>query len=226
MIGLDGDDGYYVNNIGDVVTENINGGSDAIISTVDYTLPANVEHLYLNGSGLTGTGTNNGEVLGSMGGPNTMVGKDGNDAYHCNNGGDVVIENANQGTDVVWSTVSLTIPDNVEYLFMEGNGLTGTGSSNGEILASFGGANTLVGNGGNDIFLFFAGQTGGNTIADFDGNGAGIGDQLQFVGFGPGAAINQIDATHWDIAYSGGSAHEVLTLSNAAPLHESDFIFI
>jgi len=49
-------------------------------------------------------------------------------------------------------------------------------------------ANRLEGRGGNDTFVFQRGQANGDTVTDFAGNGAGAGDILQFVGYGPGAA--------------------------------------
>ena len=52
LVGLGGDDLYYVNNAGDVVIEAANGGFDTVVATLDYTLPANVEALYMYGSGL------------------------------------------------------------------------------------------------------------------------------------------------------------------------------
>ena len=39
--------------------EAANGGIDTVAASVDYTMPANAEALYMLGSELTGTGTNN-----------------------------------------------------------------------------------------------------------------------------------------------------------------------
>ena len=60
LIGLGGNDTYYVSSSADVVIEAANGGIDTVEATVDYTLPTsnNVEALYMLGSGLTGTGSN------------------------------------------------------------------------------------------------------------------------------------------------------------------------
>ncbi len=55
LVGGAGDDVYAVDNTGDVVTENLGGGTDFVQSSVTYTLPAGVEHLTL-----TGTSTING----------------------------------------------------------------------------------------------------------------------------------------------------------------------
>jgi VCBS repeat-containing protein len=54
LIGLGGDDLYYVNNADDIVIEASGGGVDTVLASVDYTMPANVEGLYMVGSGLTG----------------------------------------------------------------------------------------------------------------------------------------------------------------------------
>jgi hypothetical protein len=47
--------------------ENAGDGLDTVEATVSYTLPANAEALYMLGSGLIGTGTNNAESLLSSG---------------------------------------------------------------------------------------------------------------------------------------------------------------
>jgi Ca2+-binding RTX toxin-like protein len=80
LVGLDGDDLYYVNNTADVVTEAANGGYDTVVATVNYTLPANVEALYMSGSGLTGTGNSSANTLITIG-ANTLVGGVGNDTF-------------------------------------------------------------------------------------------------------------------------------------------------
>ena len=168
LVGLGGDDLYFVNNAADVVIEAANGGNDFVGATVDYTLPDhNIEVLSMLGSGLTGTGTAGSDTLYSYGGPNTLVGLGGDDVYYVNNPEDVVIEAANAGYDRVLATVSYTLPANVEALYVNGSGLTGTGSSSADTLVTLG-ANTLIGGNGNDTFVFFAGSANGASVADFD----------------------------------------------------------
>jgi Ca2+-binding RTX toxin-like protein len=48
----------------------------------------------------------------------------------------------------------------------------------GNNLLNGGGADVLVGNAGNDAFVFQRGEGDGDTIADFAGDGAGAGDWL------------------------------------------------
>src|SRR4030095_3811786 len=120
-----------------------------VVASVNFTLPANVEVLNMVGSGLTGTGTGGADTLMSNGGANTLFGLGGDDLYYVNNTADVVIEAVNGGYDTVMASVSYTLSANVETLYVNGSGLTGTGNSEANTLASFG-ANTLVGGDGND----------------------------------------------------------------------------
>ena len=101
-----------VDNAGDVVIENCRRGhrhGRRLASA--YTLGANVENLILTGAGgingtgnalaniLTGNGGNN--ILDGGAGADTMAGGAGNDTYVVDNVGDVVTENAGEGTDTV-----------------------------------------------------------------------------------------------------------------------------
>ena len=209
-----------------MVIEAANGGYDTISASVDYTLPANVEALYMLGSELTGTGSDNADSLLSSGGPNTLIGLGGDDLYYVNNAADVVIEAANGGNDTVMATVSYTLPANVEALYVNGSGLTGTGNGSANTLVNFG-ANTLVGDDGNDMFVFSAFSADGATVADFDRS---EGDILVFSGFGTeaqGATIRQVGTSdQWQI-HSGLDPHtETITFSNHATLHAGDWVFV
>ena len=43
--------------------------------------------------------------------------------------------------------------------------------------------------------------------------------------YGPGATFTNIDATHWQVNYDGGTHHDVITFSNGASIHASDVLF-
>jgi Ca2+-binding RTX toxin-like protein len=91
------------------------------------------------------------------------------------------------------------------------------------------GVDSLTGGAGNDTFVFRKGEAGGDTVVDFNGNGAAAGDQLQLVGYGTtaqGATLTPVDATHWSINSADGLTHDIITLSNAASLHPSDYLFV
>jgi Ca2+-binding RTX toxin-like protein len=105
-----GDDVYFVDDLGDVVFENMNEGTDAVFSTVKYALSANVEILVLQGVGnLDGTGNalansivgNSGDnVLDGQGGADALTGDTGNDTFVFNVGqadGDTVVDFSGNG---------------------------------------------------------------------------------------------------------------------------------
>ncbi len=88
-----GDDTYYVNSLADVVTEVLNGGNDTVITSISYTLGANLENLTLaagagsingTGNGLANviTGNEGNNVLDGGAGADTMAGGLGNDTYY------------------------------------------------------------------------------------------------------------------------------------------------
>jgi Ca2+-binding RTX toxin-like protein len=249
MIGGAGNDAYFVDNGGDVIVENANEGNNTVFSTAHFQLSENVETLVLQGNAdLQGYGNSQANTLyGNSGsnlldgraGADSMIGGLGNDAYFVDDSGDLVFENAGEGNDAVFSTVSYTLTANVENLVMQGAGnLQGYG--NGSVNALFGntgdnilngeaGADTLTGFAGNDAFIFNTGEAGGDAVADFAGNGAAVGDVLLFSGFGTaagGGTFTQINATQWQI-HSGLDGHnEIITLTNGATVDPSDFGFI
>jgi Ca2+-binding RTX toxin-like protein len=87
------------------------------------------------------------------------------------------------------------------------------------------GADSLFGGLNNDTFVFVATQANGDTLIDFEGNGAGAGDQIHFVGYGAGTLV-QIDATRWLVSSQDGASQEIITLANAALIDASDFLFV
>ena len=59
-----------------------------------------------------------------------MLGGVGNDVYFVDNAGDVVIENAGEGNDTVFSTAHFRLSANVENLVLQGSAdLQGYGNS-------------------------------------------------------------------------------------------------
>jgi Ca2+-binding RTX toxin-like protein len=185
-------------------------------------------------------GNSGSNLLDGRGGADTMSGGLGNDVYFVDDPGDFVFENANEGSDAVFSTVNYTLTANVETLVLQGGGnLSGTGNalansifgnSGNNTLDGGGGADVLTGGAGNDTFVFHAGQANNDTVVDFIGNGAAAGDAMQFVGFGTaaqGATFTQIGASNqWQI-HSGLDGHnEIVTFSNAAVIHPTDFLFL
>src|SRR3569623_1014296 len=131
MIGGAGDDTYYADNIGDVVTEGAGAGTDTVYSSVSFTLGTNVENLILTGCGnnngtgnvaancITGNFGNN--LLDGMAGADTMIGGAGDDTYYVDNFSDVVTESAGGGTDTLYTSASYKLgATTVENLILTG----------------------------------------------------------------------------------------------------------
>jgi Ca2+-binding RTX toxin-like protein len=95
--------------------------------------------------------TNGDDTIDGGTGADTMAGGLGNDVYIVDNPGDVVIENPNEGTDTIFSSVSYTLPANVENLTLTGlGGFSGTGNALNNLIIGNSGANVLTGGPGAD----------------------------------------------------------------------------
>ena len=113
---------------------------------------------------LVGSGGN--DTLDGGTGADTMAGGSGDDDYTVDDAGDKVIEETDAGTDTVHSSVSYTLPDNVEKLI-----LTGTASidGTGNVLDNVLGVDTVLANGQKATNGFAA-------LRDLDANGDNVFD--------------------------------------------------
>src|SRR5204862_488699 len=139
-----GNDTYIVDNSGDFVIEQADQGIDTVLSSVSYTLSADVENLTLTGSNaINGTGNELNNTITGNSAANILTGGAGDDTYIVQNTDDVVVENTDEGVDTVVSSVSYALSDDVENLT-----LTGTANLNatGNALD-----NVITGNSGNNI---------------------------------------------------------------------------
>ena len=248
MYGGAGDDTYYVDDSGDVVSEQTvtgvdDGGSDAILATVSYTLTDYVEKLVLtgtadinatgNGAANTLTGNSGANSLSGLGGndsldggagADTLYGGSGDDTYYVDQSGDVASEQTvsgidDGGTDMVKAAVSYTIGDFVENLTLSGTlDTTGTGNSGANGLTGNSGANVLYGLGGNDSLN---GGTGADTLY------GGAGDDTYYVDVIGDVVSEQtvnglddggIDTVQAGVSYVLGDFVEKLILTGAADI--------
>jgi Ca2+-binding RTX toxin-like protein len=180
MVGGAGDDVYYVDNSGDRVTEAASAGDDLIItslSTYSIASVSNVERLNYEGSSnaaLTGntlnntiTGSSGNDILNGGVGADTMIGGTGDDVYVVDNVGDTVSEVADQGTDTVQSSVSLTLSSYIEHLILTSTrAINATGNALDNTLTGNSGVNLLNGGDGNDSLI---GGLGNDTLTGGDG---------------------------------------------------------
>jgi len=124
LAGGKGDDTYYITDLNaagtkaaDTVTEGVNQGNDTVISTVSYTLTANVENLTLNTgtANISGTGNKSLNTITGNDGNNTLNGKEGNDTLTGGLGDDIFrfdtkLTTQKTGVDIVATNVD-TITD-------------------------------------------------------------------------------------------------------------------
>lgn len=177
MTGGSGNDTYYVSEAGDTVTELFNEGTDTVYAGFNYTLGANVENLFLQGTARKGIGNGLDNVItgnavansldGGVGndtldggvGADTMVGGTGDDKFYVDDAGDAVYEYLDEGTDTVYSSINYTLVANLENLVLTGtarkgigNGLANviTGNASANVIDAGAGADVLNGLGGND----------------------------------------------------------------------------
>ena len=153
MLGGLGNDTYYVDSVFDQATDVASGGIDIVLASNSHILSQYIENLTLTGSAnITATGNALDNILiGNAGGnrltgglgADSMTGGAGNDTYYVDNIADTTTEAANQGIDLVQSTVTYTLSNNVENLFLNGTAnLNGTGNAL---------ANLIIGNDGNNV---------------------------------------------------------------------------
>lgn len=171
LSGGGANDTYIVDSAGDTVVETANAGSDRVQSSVDYTLPPNVENLGLTGAAVSGVGNSlNNSIMGNSldnilnggSGTDTLQGATGADLYIVDRTNDTIKENANEGIDTVQSSVSYTVSSHVENLELTGTAaLNGTGNVLANRLSGNDGANKLDGKDGNDGLL---GGNGDDTL--------------------------------------------------------------
>ena len=173
-----GNDTYVVDNVGDVIAEFLNQGIDTVESSIAWTLKNHLENLTLTGTtAINGTGNNlNNIITGNTGnnvlnggaGADTLIGGAGNDSYYVDNTADSITENLNQGTDIVFSTVTYTLTTNVENLTLQGTtAINGTGNNLNNSITGNTADNVLTGGLGNDTLT---GNAGADTLIGGLGN--------------------------------------------------------
>ncbi len=218
MQGGAGNDIYYVDDVGDRVTELSGGGTDQIRSANTYTLGLNLEQLILIGtSAINGTGNALSNVitgnagtnqLNGAGGADSMRGGDGDDTYYVDNRGDRVIESsaAAGGIDRVRSSVDFALGNYVEQLILTGTAIRGYGNAL---------ANTIYGNAAANLL---DGRAGADTMRGGAGNDTYYVDDAGDVVIEASAA-DGTDTVRSSVSFTLGNYVETLILTGSAPVN-------
>ena len=105
MIGGFGDDTYFVENVGDVIAENLNEGTDNVSSSVTYSLSSYVENLLLTSAlAINGSGNNENNNITGNSANNVLNGGLGSDALNGGAGEDTLIGTSSTIKGIVTST--------------------------------------------------------------------------------------------------------------------------
>ncbi len=177
MTGGTGNDIYFVDQLGDSVTERVGEGVDEVRAAIDYSLGDHAENLRLQGTARVGTGNALDNVILAGGGPATLNGLGGNDTLTGSASGDML--NGGTGDDLIFGRNGNDIINGGD-----GNDIV-RGEVGSDILSSgagddsaFGGdgQDAMTGGDGNDILrgegqndtLF--GDAGADTLQGGDGN--------------------------------------------------------
>lgn len=168
-------------------------------------------------------GGNGNDTLNGWSHNSTMYGGAGDDLYYVDSAtDDKAIEYAQQGYDSVLSTVSYTLPDNVERLMLETNGTTGIGNALDNLLdASTSSVMnvTFKGGGGNDYIQAYSGN---NYLYGEDGNdglyGGYVGDGSDYLDGGKGndylygySGVDTLLGGNGNDVLGGGLGNDTLT---------------
>ncbi|MDQ0463370.1 Ca2+-binding RTX toxin-like protein [Caulobacter ginsengisoli] len=153
MTGGTGDDAFYVDNAGDTTGEASGEGYDTVISSISWTLGANLDALGLTGAGdINGTGNGSANAINGNAGDNTLNGGGGDDVIHAGNGIDSLVGGA--GKDI---------------LYGETGADTLAGGSEGDWLDGGIGADTMSGGAGDDVYVV---DSASDTAIEAGGEGA------------------------------------------------------
>lgn len=189
MVGGGGNDIYFVDNPGDVVVENANGGIDTVYSTISYTLAANVENLSLFGtSAIDGTGNDLANTIVGNAGANRLSGGAGNDILYGGAGDDIL--DGGTGDD------TLVGDEGNDTLYGGAGDDVLVGGAGEDVLVGGPGMDTLTGGSGADRFVFKVGDLDADPaksdrITDFSRD---EGDKIDLSGFDANPATGKRDA--------------------------------
>jgi len=232
LTGGAGSDNYYVDTQGDVIVEDVNGGTDTVRSSLNWTLGSNTENLFLYGIDINGTGNElNNFFVGSiyqnslfglagndtfegLGGGDFLNGGTGNDTYRISDDTDSIIEDIDAGIDTVETTVSWFLSANVENLLLKGatnpgggeqdQPINGTGNELNNTITGNDANNVLYGKQSNDTLL---GEGGDDRIV------GGVGNDILTGGVGADCFIRKYSTTAIDTITDFQTGEDLLGFS-------------
>ncbi|NDD11146.1 MAG: calcium-binding protein [Betaproteobacteria bacterium] len=167
LFGGAGNDVYVVDDPSDQVVEFYDSGLDTIYTSINYSLPGDVEVLVLTGNtNIHAIGNAQDNALTGNPGANSLIGGAGadtldggaDDIYFVDQAGDIIVELNSQGVDHVFASVNWVLANDVENLTLQAltNGvgaLNATGNASANVISGNSGDNSLDGGAGADTLI-------------------------------------------------------------------------
>ncbi|MBD2040189.1 calcium-binding protein [Microcoleus sp. FACHB-672] len=208
MVGGIGNDIYYIDSTSDVIIEGVSAGTDSVYASASYSLGANVENLYLQGSAYYGYGNAlNNSIAGNIGnnhlwggaGNDTITGGVGNDTIRGSVGSDLLtggtgadyftFYSATEGSDTItdfsWAQLDKIALSDSGF---GGSLTTTTGATPGSLLSSQ--FVTGAGATNSNHRVIYNSSTG---ALFFDQDGTGAAAQVQIASLSTGLALISSD---------------------------------
>ncbi len=153
----------------------INGNGNSLFNNITGNGQNNILYGFDNNDTLDGgagtdtlVGGNGNDSLNGGIGDDSLVGGLGDDSYVIDSAGDLIVENAGEGTDTVVASFDYTLANpNLENLTLSGTAVNGTGSSAANVIFGNSVDNLLSGLGANDTLY---GDAGNDTLDGGIGN--------------------------------------------------------
>jgi len=218
----------------DTFSYTITGGDTAMVTVSITGLDSHDILLGTAGADTLTAGIGN-DYIDGYAGADVMRGNAGNDVYVVDNGGDVVLEAVNEGTDTVYSYVSYTLAagSEIETLSVNDHSQTSAinlignefaqniyGNAGANYLDGGGGADAMIGFGGNDIFVVdnaadiafeFAGQ-GNDTVYTSTNYMLNGGSEIETLSARDNSSVNAMALTgneYANIIYGNNGANKL-----------------
>ena len=165
------------------------------------------------------------DTLDGKAGADSMEGGAGDDTYVVDHAGDSIVEHAGEGIDIVRSSVSYVLGENLEHLVLTGSkAINGIGNALDNLITGNTGINILDGGAGNDSIDggsgndIISGETGDDQLAGGTGNDriyGGEGDDRLDGGAGKdnlegGSGSDQLFGNDSDDQLSGSEGNDAL----------------
>jgi Ca2+-binding RTX toxin-like protein len=284
LIGGTGNDAYVVYSASTQIQETLFGGSQdtAYVGVDNYTAVDGIEQIRVldteayatkaqtvdlerdgleagwringNGADQTLVGLYGADVLNGGGGADLLIGGMGDDVYFYS-GTESIIENANEGRDIVQTSADLTLASNIEIgialpnssdVRITGNALDNvlignaqannlSGAAGNETLVSQGGADILTGGSGADTFVLNGQDSFLGEITDFESGldhiALAVSNPTVTLSMAPEDGFTGVAGQLWAIDgavmidWNGNAQFDSILLLNQTPLL-SDFILI